>query len=138
MVSAMDAETQLHETVNALNDAWNAHDAAAFAALFHDNADFTNVFGMTASGRDGIERFHAPLFTTIFRHTHFLAEATRIRFIREDVAFIDIHWKMTGAEDREREPWPDRQGLMTMVMTPRLGGWAIAIMHVIEFSRGHG
>jgi uncharacterized protein (TIGR02246 family) len=131
----MDREAKLRETVAALNDAWNAHDAAAFAALFHDDADFTNVLGMTANGRDGVERFHSPLFATIFKHSRFRADAIRVRFIRADVALMDIRWNMTGAEDRDRRPWPDRQGLMTLVMTPRDGSWAIAVMHVIEFSR---
>lgn len=133
----MNDERELHNTVTALRDAWNAHDAAAFAALFHDDADFTNVFGMTASGRVGVERFHAPLFATIFKHSRFRAEAIRIRYIRPDVALMDIRWNMTGAEDRDRKPWPDRNGLMTVVMTPRNGGWAISVMHVVEFSRGH-
>src|ERR1051325_4068485 len=105
--AAMDVDTQIKQTVDALTNAWNAHDAAAFAALFHDDADFTNVMGMTANGREGVERFHSTLFATIFRHSYFRAEAVRIRLIRPDVAIIDIHWGMTGAEDRNRRPWPD-------------------------------
>jgi uncharacterized protein (TIGR02246 family) len=131
----MDDAMELQKTVTALSEAWNSHDAAAFASLFHDDADFTNVFGMTASGRDGVERFHAPLFATIFRNTRFNVEAIRMRHIRPDVVLMDMRWNMSGAEDRAKKPWPDRQGLMTAVMTPRNGGWAIAVMHVVEFSR---
>jgi ketosteroid isomerase-like protein len=51
-------------------DAWNRHDAKAFAAVFAEDADFTNWRGTGASGRSKIEEFHAPLFATIFKNSH--------------------------------------------------------------------
>jgi ketosteroid isomerase-like protein len=51
-------------------DAWNRHDAKAFAAVFSEDADFTNWRGEGASGRSKIEAFHAPMFATIFKNSH--------------------------------------------------------------------
>jgi hypothetical protein len=53
-----------------LVDAWNRHDAKAFAAVFAEDADFTNWRGTGVSGRSNIEEFHAPMFATIFKNSH--------------------------------------------------------------------
>ena len=34
---------QIHGVMNAFVDAWNQHDAKAFAAVFAEDADFTNL-----------------------------------------------------------------------------------------------
>jgi ketosteroid isomerase-like protein len=51
-------------------EAWNWHDAKAFAAVFAEDADFTNWRGEGARGRAKIEAFHAPMFATIFKNSH--------------------------------------------------------------------
>jgi nuclear transport factor 2 (NTF2) superfamily protein len=51
-------------------DAWNRHDAKAFAAAFAVEAGFTNWGSTTASGRSKIEEFHAPMFATIHKSSH--------------------------------------------------------------------
>ncbi len=63
-------EQAIHGVMDGFMDAWNHHDAKAFAALFSEDADFTNVRGMGASGRSSIEQFHAPMFATIFKNSH--------------------------------------------------------------------
>jgi uncharacterized protein (TIGR02246 family) len=57
------AETDEHAiraVMDRFMDAWNHHDAKAFAAVFSEDADFTNWRGTGASGRAKIEEFHAP------------------------------------------------------------------------------
>lgn len=99
MPSNEQAESAVESLIDCLVAAWNVHDAGRFAAVFHEDADFTNVFGMHAQGREAIERFHAPIFETMFRDSHLSAPETRVRFIRPDVAAVDVHWEMTGARD---------------------------------------
>ena len=48
-------------------EAWNRHDAKAFSMAFAEDADFTNVVGASAHGRAEVEKFHAPMFATIFK-----------------------------------------------------------------------
>jgi|CZKD01.1.fsa_nt_gi uncharacterized protein (TIGR02246 family) len=97
-------------------DAGNRHDAKAFAAVFTEDADFTNWRGEGASGRAKIEEFHAPMFSTIFKNSHQRYMDIKTRFIRPDVAAVDVHWEMTGATDAQGNPRPDRRGLLSFVM----------------------
>src|ERR1035438_2183686 len=114
-------------------DAWNHHDAEAFADLFSQGADFTNVRGMGATGRAKIEAFHAPVFATIFSKSHQEYTDIKTRFLRPDVAAVDVRWKMTGAMDPQGN-LRDRNGLLNFVMEKNAGGWEIAVMHNLDLS----
>ena len=128
-----DAATQaIHDIVHGLVAAWNRHDPRAFAAAFAEDADFTNVFGMAVKGRGAIEDLHAPIFKTMFRDSRLNVSETRIRFIRPDVAAVDIHWEMTGARDPLGNDWPARKGLLNLTMTEEQGDWSIAVSHNMD------
>jgi uncharacterized protein (TIGR02246 family) len=113
-------------------EAWNHHDAHAFAALFAEDADFTNVRGAAASGRAKIEEFHAPMFATMFKNSILKYAEIKIRFVCPEVAAVDVRWTMTGATDPQGNPWPDRQGLLNFVMTKDVGDWQITVMHNMD------
>lgn len=124
----------IREVMDQFVAAWNRHDAHAFAAVFAEDADFTNVRGIGASGRAKIEEFHAPIFATMFKNSVLKYSEIKIRFIRADVAAVDVHWEMTGATDPQGNPWPDRKGLLNFVMTKDGGKWEIKVMHNLDLS----
>ena len=132
MVRSQMEEAAVKDVVDSLVAAWNVHDPGRFSAGFHDDADFTNVFGMHAKGRDAIERFHAPIFETMFRESELTATDTRIRLIRPDVAGVDVRWEMIGALDPRGNEWPLRRGLMNLLVTRESGDWSIAVMHNMD------
>jgi uncharacterized protein (TIGR02246 family) len=115
-------------------DAWNQHDAHAFAALFSEDADFTNVRGTHAHGRKAVEEFHAPMFATIFKASHQTGQLRSVRFLKPDIAIADIEWEMTGAATPEGAARPPRKGLLDWAMVKIDGRWLIAVMHNTELS----
>ncbi len=125
-------EQAVQQIVDAFAAAWNDHDARALAALFAQDADFTNVFGMTARGRSSIEQFHRPIFETMFKDSRLEATRTQIRPVRPDVVALDMHWSMTGARDPEGNEWPERHGLISMVIVRDQDVWSIAVMHNMD------
>lgn len=114
-------------------EAWNKHDAKAFGMIFAEDADFTNIRGMSATGREEIEKFHAPMFATRFKDSNQKITKSKIRFIKPDVAAVDAWWEMTGARDMDGQERPLRKGLLNFVMTRDGGKWLIAVMHNLEF-----
>lgn len=120
--------------VGALVGVWNVHDPRAFAACFMADADFTNVFGMTAKGRDTVERFHAPILETMFRDSRLTATDTRTRFLSDDIAAVDVRWEMTGARDPMGKEWPKRRGLMSLIAMRDGRRWSIAVMHNMDLA----
>jgi uncharacterized protein (TIGR02246 family) len=129
---SVQSEEAVRQVVRAVVEAWNVHDAGAFAAAFEDEADFTNVLGMHASGREAIERFHAATFETRFRESRLTATDTTVRLIRDDVAAVDVHWEMIGARDPHDNELPPRRGILNLVVTRNDDAWAIAVMHNMD------
>ena len=116
--------------------AWNAHDAHAFAAIFAPDADFTNILGDHARGRDKVEAFHAPLFAGIFKLSHLNSAIRSVRMLTPDLAEVDVDWDMIGAMTPAGVAIPRRTGLGDLVLARRSrGGWLILVMHNAEFSR---
>jgi uncharacterized protein (TIGR02246 family) len=130
------------EAVNAVvvefNRAMNAKDVVAFANVFHVDADFTNVSGVSAHGRKAVEEFHRPRFEgdgttgSSFKNSVSTIVGTRIRFIRPDLASVDVAWTMTGAV-RDGKTSAPRKGLLSWIVTKEDGRWGIAVMHNTEF-----
>jgi uncharacterized protein (TIGR02246 family) len=122
-------------TVDRLLDAWNKHDAHAFAMIFTEDADFTNVRGVHAHGRANVEAFHAPIFATVFKGSHLTAKIRSIRFLTPDLAAVDVDSVMTGAKFQDGSPRPDRKTLVNCVMALQAdGSWLIEILHNTELN----
>ena len=101
-------EAQVRNGLKHSAEAWNRHDAAAFAMAFAEDADFTNVRGMSAHGRAEIAKFHAPIFATMFKDSFLKIDNIKVRFIKPDVAAVDGWWEMTGATDQDGKEIPRR------------------------------
>jgi uncharacterized protein (TIGR02246 family) len=127
-------ERAIHAVMDQFMEAWNHHDAKAFAAVFSEDADFTNVRGVSASGRSKIEAFHAPVFATMFSKSHQEYTDIKTRFLRPDVAAVDVRWKMTGSTDPQGNPRPEREGLLNFLMEKHDGRWEVVVMHNLETS----
>ena len=130
-----DDETAIHAVVAAFGHAMNAKDAAAFGRVFHVDADFTNWRGMSAQGRKAIEEFHRLLFEgdgakdfASFRNAVLQVVGTHVRFIRPDVASVEVRWTQTGAV-RNGIKMGLRKGLTNWIATKEGGKWGIAVMH---------
>jgi uncharacterized protein (TIGR02246 family) len=126
------ARRAIEDIAAKLVEAWNRRDAHALAAIFAEDADFTNVFGMLAEGRAAIAALHAPLFKTIFKDSRLSVTETRVRLIRPDVASVDVKWTMTGARDPHGNPWPEREGLLNWIVTDHDGAWLIDVSHNMD------
>jgi uncharacterized protein (TIGR02246 family) len=131
-------EKPVRALLEALGDAFAKLDAHAFSMAFHEDADFTNVWGMTAHGRKAIEEFHRPLLEgdgsgpiLSFKHAETKVLDTRIRFLRPDVACVDATWSQTGAVQNGHDMGV-RKGLLMLVATKEQDGWGIAVMHNMD------
>lgn len=131
----MSNETEIRATVAALEGAWNAHDADAWTAMFVADANFTNVFGIEMIGRQAILGSHRHIMATMFRDSGTEMTVTRIRFVRPDVASVSIRWRMWGARDAHGKAWPERDGLMALVMMAERDGWRIAVLHNMDLPK---
>ena len=116
-------------------DMWNKHDVHAVAMTYTEDCDFVNTFGNLTHGRAGMEATFRPFMTGVYSETHQTGQVRTIRFLKPDVAAVDLDWQMTGAKNQDGTVRPTRKGLHSLIMTKQDdGSWLIAIMHVHEFT----
>jgi uncharacterized protein (TIGR02246 family) len=81
----VEAAVVASDVLHRLDDAWNAADAARFAAEFADDADLVNIFGVHFSGRAEIERRIRTIFDTIYKgSTHRSRTLELARYLSPD------------------------------------------------------
>ncbi len=132
-------EAAIRELVSAFHEAANKHDAKALASFFAPDAQFTNVVGMTVNGRRAIEELHRPLFEggtsrgiPSFKKSVFKSDSVTVRFLRPDVASVDIRYTHTGSTAPDGREMGPRNGLLNLVVTKDEGTWEIAVLHNID------
>ncbi|MBV9658065.1 MAG: hypothetical protein JO295_08135, partial [Verrucomicrobia bacterium] len=66
-----------------------------------------------------------------FKHADFKVLETKIRFLRPDVAAVDVTWTQTGAVQNGHDMGA-RKGLLMLIATQERGQWGIAVMHNMD------
>jgi uncharacterized protein (TIGR02246 family) len=115
--------------------AMNHRDAHAIAALFTEDAEFTNVVGASVRGRAAIEELHAPVFAGPFRRMRISTDRPRVRWLSGGLGSVELRWIMTGALDSAGQERPPRRGLLHWIVQSNGSRWAILVSHNAEFPR---
>ena len=105
-------------------DAWNQHDAKAYAALFTADGDVVNVVGWWWRGRDEIERQLTAAFAGVFKESKLTITDVQARFLTADIAVAHVTWTLQGAKMPSQMPTP-RQGIQLQVLRREGGTWLI-------------
>ena len=106
-------------------EAWNRHDAKAYAALFTEDGDCVNVVGWWWKGRAEIEKKLTDAYVYVFRESELKIGEVTVRFLQPSAAVVHVRWTMTGARTPQGIPTP-QQGIQTQVVQKQAGRWLIA------------
>ncbi len=119
----------------ALQGAWNRGDAAVYASLFTDDADFVAWNGSRGRGRQAIEDGHRRLFAGPLAGSRMVLVADgadsvppgSLRFVRPDVAIMVIAGVVTPAG--QRAAGPDHASVQTFVLFKDGDRWRVTAFH---------
>ena len=106
-------------------EAWNRHDAKAYASLFAEDGDCVNVVGWWWKGRAEIEKKLTDAYVYVFRESVLTIGEVTVRFLNADTAVVHVRWTMTGARTPQGIPTP-QQGIQTQLVQKQSGKWLIA------------
>jgi len=118
-------ESEIRQLQARQQDAWNRHDAKAYAALFTDDGDVVNVVGWWWHGRGEIERQLTAASAVVFRESRLTITDVQVRFLARDIAIAHVRWTMEGARTPPSIPEP-RQGIQMQVLHKRGDEWRIS------------
>ena len=118
-------ETEIRSVQARQADAWNRHDAAAYANLFTVDGDVVNVVGWWWKGRSQIESRLTAAFAFVFRQSTMSITAVHVRFLSPTIAIAHVTWTMVGARTPPGMPEP-REGIQLQILKKSAGKWLIA------------
>ncbi|HET6546168.1 MAG TPA: SgcJ/EcaC family oxidoreductase [Rhodanobacteraceae bacterium] len=107
-------------------DAWNRHDAKAYADLFAADADVVNVVGWWWQGRAELERKLTTAYARMFKDSKLTITDVQVRFPTPSIAVAHARWTMTGAKPPPGLPEP-KEGIQTLVLQKHAGKWLIDV-----------
>ena len=105
-------------------DAWNRHDATAYANLFTEDGEVVNVVGWWWKGKAQIESRLTDAFAFVFRDSRMTITDVQIRYLTPDLAIAHVLWTMSGAKTPPGIPEP-REGIQIEVLKKIDGKWLI-------------
>ncbi|KZB85444.1 SgcJ/EcaC family oxidoreductase [Amycolatopsis regifaucium] len=120
-----ESRTAVLAVLSELAQAWNDGDAAAYARLFTEDADYVTFFGVNMPGRALIESAHRSLFEGPLKGSKLVdgGGEPKVRFIRPDVAIVVAGGGSSQADDK---PEPGRESTLTYVLVKESDGWRVA------------
>lgn len=118
------AEAEITQLVEAMEQAWSDQDAAAWAASFEEDADFTVWFGLRLNGRQAIQDGHQFIFNTIYAGTEYDLEVSSIRFLSDEMALVHLDGWVRELGDPSVETDPETRPVM--FVRKQAGEWKVS------------
>lgn len=126
MSSELEHEAVL-ATFKTMSDAWALMDAAQFAACYANDATVIGP-GIYLRGKDDINASMAAAFAGPLKHSLRQHSAHSLRFLSGDTAVAVTESATTFPGEAEAPP--DRQHLVTWILTRHDGQWLIEANHI--------
>ena len=118
---------------DAFQRAWNAHDMAALAALFHDDATFVNRFGHYVRGVDEIVALHRPIHETIYRDSTLETELIDTITLDDDAVIVHF-WSRLRTGPAHPTGAHDVDTVILAVLARRSGAWKIQALENVTLT----
>lgn len=118
---------------SAFQAAWNAHDMAAFGALFHGDGTFVNRFATYARGVEEIVAQHRGIHETIYRDSTLENELIDVDQVGDGVAIVHFWSRLTTGVAHPAGPH-QVDTLILAVVTARDGAWRIKALENVTLT----
>jgi uncharacterized protein (TIGR02246 family) len=129
-------EAQIRQIIADQVSAWNAMDAKAFSASFAPDGGFTNIRGTVFYGHQAFEDRHKEIFETFFKGSKLAMSPTKIRFVRPDVAIVDLSTELSELHGAPPGVKPAANGKihtrLQEVFVKDKGKWRITSYHNVD------
>jgi uncharacterized protein (TIGR02246 family) len=118
-------ETEIRALETKQQEAWNHHDARAYASLFTEEGEVVNVVGWWWKGRAEIEKKLTDAYAFVFRESVLTITDVKVKFLAPEIAVAHVLWTMVGARTPKGIPEP-QQGIQIQVLQKQTGKWLIS------------
>jgi uncharacterized protein (TIGR02246 family) len=122
-------EEAIMKVIAGTTEAFNKHDAKAFARFYTADAELVTVRGERMKGAAEIEKGLAAIFATRATAATLKTLDVSIRFIKPDVAAAHVTNEMSGVTSADGERTPPHRELSIRVLVKQSGTWRVTAFH---------
>lgn len=122
--SSEDETAAIRQVEMQQQEAWNRHDAKAYANLFSEDGDCVNVVGWRWKGSAEIAKKLTAAYAFVFRESVLTITGVDVKFPAPEMAIAHVRWTMVGARTPGALPKPE-QGIQTQLLQRQKGKWLI-------------
>jgi uncharacterized protein (TIGR02246 family) len=122
-------EKAIKNVIAGTTEAFNKHDAKAFARFYTPDAELVTVRGERMKGADEIEKGLATIFATRATAATLKTLDVSIRFIKPDVAVAHVTNEMSGVVNAGGQEMSPHRELSIRVLVKDKGTWRVTTFH---------
>lgn len=124
------------QVLQAFEHTWNEKDIDGMVALFTDDAEFTDIMGNVARGKDKIKQMHEFVFGKMMKGATLHIDSVYTRAISEGLVLATSKWSTDGHTDSSGKEMPQRRGLIQFVCQNKGdGAWKISLVYNTDFTQ---
>jgi uncharacterized protein (TIGR02246 family) len=135
-------ETAIRSIVEDEIVTWNEGDAVAYSRHFATDGTFTNITGQFFTGYEAFLKQHEVIFAGRFRQTRLQQDIVSLKFVRPDVAVVEVLTSVTGVVAAELAPGTggDAKGRLRtrllQVVVKQGEEWKVVAYHNVDVTPG--
>lgn len=122
-------ENAIKKVIAGTTEAFNKHDAKAFATFYASDAELVTVRGERMRGATEIEKGLATIFATRAAAATLKTLDLSIRLIKPDVAIAHVTNEMSDVVNGKGEKQPPHRELSIRVLVKDEGKWRVVAFH---------
>ncbi len=122
----------IQKAVIDFENAFDAKDPKETARFWAEDGEFVTYQGKLLQGHQEVENYFQNTFAQFYKTAKNTLFAPTVKFIKPDVAAVDVKWEITGRTDADGKALPSMKGIMVWTMTKEKGKWLIKVMHNVS------
>jgi uncharacterized protein (TIGR02246 family) len=125
-------EKSIQKIVIDFERAFNAKEAKETARFWAEDGEFVTYQGKLLHGPQEVENYFQNTFVQFYQTAKNRLFAPTVKFLKPDVAAVDVKWEIIGRTDADGKTLPTMKGIMVWTMTKEKGRWLIKTMHNVS------
>jgi len=123
---------RIQTKMNEFLQAWNLKDLQQFGELFTEEAEFTDVVGQVALGKQAIIEQHRFPFGRVMKDARLSFIEAYIRNVGDDLIILSGTWQVEGSQTPDGKPLPTRTGTIQIIWKKLRSDYKIILVHNVD------
>ncbi|MDX2190871.1 MAG: hypothetical protein SFY32_13510 [Bacteroidota bacterium] len=136
-ISRLTSETT-NENISLLNDfvtKWNSKNLELFSTVFTDDAEYIDIVGQIAIGKNDLIEQHRFPFEVVNKIAIFSLDNLYIRSVAENHILVTGNWVCENSTTPKGDILPIRSGVIQVICRNENNEWKISLVHNTDLSQ---